>query len=380
MKVIVAGDFVPQFRVADLLQSKKYSDVFPEDLVSVVKSADFSFLNFECPIVAPSYKPILKCGSNLKSDETMIEAVKYLGFKGVTLANNHICDYGKEGIFDTMSFCTTAGIEVVGCGKDIRDAGRPLYVNVGDEVLAVINCCEKEFSIASVSMPGANHLDPIKQYYAIQQAKAKADYVLVIVHGGHEYCKMPSVRMQDTYRFFIDAGADLVVNHHQHCYSGYEKYNEKYIFYGLGNFCFDDPTLIDSPAWTEGYMLEIDFSQNIKCRIHPYVQCGSQPCVRLLSPETFDNELLNINTIIADSDQLQTYMSSYYKESQKAISSFIEPFQNRWIKAAQRRRLLPSFIFKSWIPFLYNVVYCESHRDKLEYYLQNKMNENNEKD
>lgn len=43
--------------------------------------------------------------------------------------------------------------------------------------------------------------------------------------------------MQEIYRFFVDIGADAVINHHQHCYSGYEVYKEKPIFYGLGNFC-----------------------------------------------------------------------------------------------------------------------------------------------
>lgn len=378
MKIIVAGDFVPQYRVADLLQSEKYSDVFPLDLVTVIKSADFSFLNLECPIASSSFKPILKCGSNLKSDLTMLEAIRYLGFKGVTLANNHINDFGADGIAKTISSCVDAGFKIVGCGMNTNEAGKTLYVDLEGEVLAVINCCEQEFSIASRRQPGANHLDPIKQYYAIKEAKAKADYVLVIVHGGHEYCRMPSVRMQDTYRFFVDAGADVVVNHHQHCYSGYENYNGKHVFYGLGNFCFDDPTLTDSPIWTEGYLLEIDFGKNTTCNIHPYLQCGAHPSVQLLPQESFDGELQNLNKIIADSKQLRDYMSSYYKQSEKAISSFIEPFHNRWIKAAQRRRLLPSFIFKSWIPFLYDVIFCESHRDKLEYYLQNQMNENNE--
>ena len=378
MKVIVAGDFAPQFRVADLLRTERYSEVFPENLTNLIKSADFSFLNFECPIASPSFKPILKCGSNLKSDMTMIEAIKYLGFKGVTLANNHISDFGADGIYKTISSCTEAGIEVVGCGKDTKEAEKNLYINFGDEVLAVINCCEHEFSIASSSRSGANHLNPIKQYYAIHEAKSKADYVLVIVHGGHEYCQMPSLRMQETYRFFIDAGADIVVNHHQHCYSGYENYKGKSIFYGLGNFCFDDPSLADSKGWTEGYMLEIDFAKKTTCCIHPYVQCGSHPSVQLLSQDSFNDAIRNINKIISDSNQLEDYMSSYYQQSQKTVSSFIEPFQNRWVKAAQRRKLMPSFIFKSWIPFLYNVIFCESHRDKLEYYLYNKMQENNE--
>ena len=51
----------------------------------------------------------------------------------------------------------------------------------------------------------------------VEEAKKKADFVLVIVHGGSEHFQLPTPRMQATYRFFVDAGADAVVNHHQHC-------------------------------------------------------------------------------------------------------------------------------------------------------------------
>ena len=86
-----------------------------------------------------------------------------------------------------------------------------------------------------------NPLLPIQQFYKIQEAKENADYVLVIVHGGIEHYQLPTSRMIETYRFFIDAGADAVVNHHQHCYSGYERYKSKPIIYGLGNLLFDNP-------------------------------------------------------------------------------------------------------------------------------------------
>ena len=97
-----------------------------------------------------------------------------------------------------------------------------MYKRKDGETLAIINCCEHEFSIADDDSAGANPLNPIQQYYKIKEARLNADYVLVIVHGGHEMYQLPSLRMVDTYRFFIDAGADAVVNHHQHCFSGYE--------------------------------------------------------------------------------------------------------------------------------------------------------------
>ena len=77
--------------------------------------------------------------------------------------------------------------------------------------MAVINCCEHEFSVTTGDFPGANPLNPIRQFYKISEARKDADYVVVIVHGGHEMLQLPSPRMQELYRYFIDVGADAVI-------------------------------------------------------------------------------------------------------------------------------------------------------------------------
>ena len=149
-------------------------------------------------------------------------------------------------------------------------------------------------------------LNPISQYYAIKQAREKADYVIVIVHGGHEHYQLPSTRMQETYRFFVDSGADAVVNHHQHCYSGYEFYENKPIIYGLGNFCFDNERKMPT-TWYEGYAVQLIFSQNkIDIQLHPYVQCQDDLSVKFLTnQEKFDKQIRALNSIILDDDKLR---------------------------------------------------------------------------
>lgn len=88
--------------------------------------------------------------------------------------------------------------------------------------------------------------------------------------------------MQETYRFFIDTGADAVVNHHQHCYSGYEIYHDKPICYGLGNFCFDEDGRREC-FWNEGYLVKLDFvNENIDFELIPYTQCNETASVILV--------------------------------------------------------------------------------------------------
>ena len=279
MKIIVAGDFAPRARLAKQIEERKFSEVFPEDVRKVIKSADFSFVNFESPVVEDGYQPIPKCGPNLRCTSAAAEAVRYAGFTGVTMANNHILDFGPEGLRKSIECCKSQDLDVVGVGDNLSEAEKILYLEKDGKKLAIINCCEHEFSIASDTTAGANPLNPIRQYYSIQEAKKQADYVLVIVHGGHEHFQLPSPRMQETYRFFVDAGADAVVNHHQHCYSGYEVYRGKPIFYGLGNFCFDRPGKVST--WNEGYLVALD-TLDSTFMVIPYNQCAYTPSVRLL--------------------------------------------------------------------------------------------------
>lgn len=225
MNIIVAGDFCPQHRVAELFGEGFWGSVLGE-VKPVIDQADYAIANFECPVCNGKERPIIKCGPNLQCSEKGLEAVKWAGFDCVTLANNHFLGYGKEGVEHTLEVCEKYGVDTVGGGMNLHEASKILYKEIEDKTLAIINCCEHEFSIATEETAGSNPLNPIQQYYDIKEARAKADYVLVIVHGGHEHFQLPSLRMQETYRFFVDAGADAdaVVNHHQHCYSGYEVY------------------------------------------------------------------------------------------------------------------------------------------------------------
>lgn len=284
MKVIIAGDFCQRYRIDEAIKKRLYGDLFDE-VKPIIETADYSIVNFEFPIILDSTnaKPILKCGPNLQGTKEAVDAVKYAGFNCCTLANNHILDQGEQCCLDTKNELEKAGIDTVGVGYNLEDAASILYKEIRGETLAIINCCEHEFSIATDTTIGANPLNPIQQYYRIQEARSKADYVLVIVHGGHEHCQLPSPEMQETYRFFIDSGADAVVNHHQHCYSGYEEYHGKPIFYGLGNLCFDNISKRGDDIWNEGYMVSLDFDKSRKpsYTLYPYIQCCSDCFLKL---------------------------------------------------------------------------------------------------
>lgn len=372
MKIIIAGDFAPWARLAKQIEERKFSEVFPDDVREVIKSADFSFVNFESPVVEDGYQPIPKCGPNLRCTSEAAEAVPYAGFTGVTMANNHILDFGSEGLRKSIECCKDQGLDVVGVGDNLSEAEKILYLEKDGKKLAIINCCEHEFSIASDSTAGANPLNPIRQYYAIQEAKKQADYVLVIVHGGHEHFQLPSPRMQETYRFFVDAGADAVVNHHQHCYSGYEMYREKPIFYGLGNFCFDEDGARDS-TWNEGYMVVLSFDkQKISYEMIPYTQCNEKASVELVKERTsFDKSIEKLNAIIQDPKELKKEVDEYYRSTASSMLLMHQPYENRILNKLYRMHLLPSLVSRRKYLMLLNYINCEALHDKHVFALKN---------
>jgi poly-gamma-glutamate synthesis protein (capsule biosynthesis protein) len=372
MNILIAGDFCPQSRVKELLDESRYGEVLGK-VRKITERADFSILNFECPVTIDGELPIEKKGPNLQCSEKGVEAVKWAGFQGVTLANNHLLDFGTAGVRNTLDSCKMHGIATVGGGMNIEEASQILYIKIGEKTLSIINCCEHEFSIATKTAAGANPLDPLQQYYAIKEARSKADYVVIIVHGGHEHWQLPSIRMQNTYRFFIDAGADAVVNHHQHCFSGYETYKEKPIFYGLGNFCFDNPCTT-SGIWNEGFMVQLQFENSIDFQIYPYLQCDKEPSVQLLEPSSYGSRIKELNRIIADPELLQKYQNDYYREDERKYTQLFEPLDNRLINALRRRGLIPSLISKKRRIMALDFIQCESHRDRLIYHLLHSSN------
>ena len=193
--------------------------------------------------------------------------------------------------------------------------------------------------------------------------------MLVIVHGGHEMWQLPSPRMQETYRFFVDVGADAVVNHHQHCYSGYEVYHGKPILYGLGNFCFDKQGYLPA-QWCFGYMVSIDFSDEVKIELFPYEQCGREPKVLLLSNlNGFNKRIQCLNDIIHSSERLKKETAAFYGRNSKSVLFAYEPYLGRIQRKLYDMGLLPSLVGKKKKLRLLNLTQCESHRDKVLYVL-----------
>lgn len=377
-KILIVGDLCLQDRTANadldtLIQSH-------EECIPFIKHADYSIVNLECSVITSiSPIPIIKAGPNLKCSNKILEFIKSLGFNACSLANNHFADYGDIGVKESIALLEKSGLDYVGAGLNIQEARRILYKEINNKKYAIINACEHEFTIATETKPGCNPLNPIRLSYDIKDAKSNADYVILIVHGGHEDYQLPSPRMQETYRFFIDMGADVVVNHHQHCYSGYEIYNGKPIIYGLGNFSFDESG-VRGQMWNEGYMVILHLGDIITFEYIPYIQNDEQIGIQIQSDRCrFDEHMLQLNKTIASPLQLQESWNMMVEKCRSEYLNPLKPYQYSLFKRLARYNLLPKKIKAKLLPeymtkerkMLFKSYFqCESHRDIMNKLLQ----------
>ena len=373
MRVLIVGDFCPRDRVSDFFERGDFESVLGS-VKPFVSRADYAMANLECPIATQDERPIVKQGPTLKSSSKAIDALRWAGFSCVTLANNHFLDYGETAVEETLLSLDSQSIEHIGGGRNLKEASAVLYKDIDGLKIAILNCCEHEFSVAAKDVAGSNPLDPIGQYYQIQEVKSKADYVIMIVHGGVEHFQYPTKRMVQTYRFFIDAGADAVINHHQHCPCGYEVYNGKPIYYGLGNFCFDWECRRKS-IWNMGYMVNLNLTgeHHVESDIIPFCQCDDKPMVEPLKGEdlkSFNEMMTELCEAIKNNDILDTKLAEFNVKNDFLYRKMLEPYSGRLANSLYRRGILPSTISKDRILALMDFIVCESHYERVKEFLE----------
>ena len=180
MRIIIAGDFYPIRRAEEKMRQGAY-DYMLGEIKPIVEEADYAIVNYESTFYGDR-KEIAKFGPNMATDEQSVELALWCGFDCSTLANNHLHDYGDKGLIDMINCMEARSMDHVGGGRNILDASKTLYKEICGNKVAFINCCEHEFNIANEEHGGANPLNPVRQYYAITEAKKLSKYFRFQVH------------------------------------------------------------------------------------------------------------------------------------------------------------------------------------------------------
>lgn len=265
-KIAIVGDIFPQ---QPLPQSAELADVR-----ALLRAADIAFGNLETPVSkrgAPVEKWI-----NMRMPPELLTDVQDLGFDIVTLANNHMMDFGEVALHDTFRHLAERDLPYIGAGENLDAAWRAEVFDVGDTRVAFLGAASTlgQQSAATDDKPGVAPIHVSESYnidfagsmeqpgsapyvftrawqedvdraiLAIEAARREADFVILALHWG-----VPPFwrsRFQDGLadyqievgRALIDAGADCIVGHHPHSLQEVEIYRGAPIFYSLGNFVF----------------------------------------------------------------------------------------------------------------------------------------------
>ncbi|MEK9134986.1 MAG: CapA family protein [Patescibacteria group bacterium] len=257
LSIILTGDIMLNRRV-DLMMKAKNDYTFPfQKIAEELKKADIIFGNLESPISDKGKKT----GSiySFRADPNAIEGLTFAGFDVLSLANDHVFDYGKIALEDTFLRLKTAGINYVGAGFNEREAFSPIIKEIdGTKIgflahtdLGSVFWTATKYS-SGLALINLEYFENILQ--DIKKAKLQVDVLIISLHSGEEYIKEPGQPQIDFAKAAIDAGADIIVGHHPHVVQRNESYHGGYIFYSLGNFIFDQNL---SAETTQGQIVKV---------------------------------------------------------------------------------------------------------------------------
>ena len=324
MVITLCGDVSITQVNRDLWEQGDIRSVFGR-IPELFRASDRVVINLECALTEQD-TAIRKFGPNLKGPGLAADILKEAGVTDCGLSNNHIYDFGKPGLEDTLRELERVGLNYTGIGKNEDDSRKDLVITQDDKTVRVITVCEHEYSYAMRDFPGARPYDPYDTAEDIRAAKANADYVIVMYHGGKEHCQYPSPRLRKLCRAMVANGADLVLCQHSHCIGCTEEYRGGTIIYGQGNFHFIYPELARASTWREGLAVRVELTDTANIQLIPVVTTSTG--MDLASDERAEQILAEIearNKALADGtwlDRWHDFCVSMKEQYENSVAGF----------------------------------------------------------
>jgi len=239
--VSAVGDMIFDRRVGALVAARG-GEAPLASVAPLLARADVTVGNLESPLSNGGERNTAK-DVTFRGDPRAIAGLTASGFDFLSLANNHVLDYGPAALADTVALLDQAGIAHAGAGADSSAAWAPAVHEVNGASVAFLSFSHivpAGFTATSERAglaAGRTDMDAVAE--AVRAAKEEQDYVIVSFHWGVEYEDYANGDQVRDAHTTIDAGADMVLSHHPHVIQGVEYYNGRLIAYSLGDFVFD---------------------------------------------------------------------------------------------------------------------------------------------
>ena len=220
------------------------------DVLPLLRSADVRLGNLECVISdkGKKWRPVLK-PFHFRASPRAIAILRAASFDGVTLANNHVLDYGPEALLDCLDRLRQADLPYTGAGSTLHEAVNPMFLQMPHYTIAVLALTDNEPKWeATLSKPGINYvaynerglLPPYRERLAkaLTQARQHAQLVIVSAHIGPNW-GAPSPAIQALAHQLLELGVDVYWGHSNHTPQGIEIVGKRVILYSTGDFVDD---------------------------------------------------------------------------------------------------------------------------------------------
>lgn len=364
-RILIGGDFV----------AKSPNTIsIDEELLKLLGRCDIKICNFEAPIQTNN-KPVPKSGPSIYQSPAAPSFLENLGFNLITLANNHIMDFGPSACFETINSFERAN--VIGAGKP-SDAFGIQSIVVNGKKFGFLALCQYENGIvesANINVEcGVAWINSLDIQDIIKKGKQENDYLFVLPHAGLEDVDAPLPEWRVIYHKFIDWGASAIIASHPHAPQGWELYRDAPIFYSLGNFYFD--VLSGTNYWNKGLLVELVVGKKIDFTIYNTTFLDGHLQLDKSSDILIHNKL--INSYLSDENRYFGYIDKcceeLYQFYQYGVLRGVGGVSFWGMKWKLKIRLFALMLIKNKnIPTFLNTLRCETHRWAISRYLSKKI-------
>jgi len=253
-EITAVGEIILSRGVAERII--KYKDVlYPfRKITDMIKTGDYTIATLEAPLTKDCVydgDTMVFCG-----DDSYIEGLPFAGIDLVSMAANHIKDYGDAGIEETIGLLDERNIAHVGAGMNSAQARNAVITEINGVKYGYLgyNAVVPNTYAATENSAGSAWANIDEMTEDITTLRPNVDMLIVMAHWGVEYTNQPSEHQKEIAHVAIESGADLIIGDHPHWVQGVEFYNGKFILYGIGNFVFDQ---MWSQETREGIILKL---------------------------------------------------------------------------------------------------------------------------
>ena len=224
-------------------RGKKVLGILSQEVVDTMNNSTLMVANSEFTV---STRGQAMAGKQytFRANPSRLSVYGEMGMDLVTLANNHVYDFGRDAFLDMLDAFDNIKMPRIGAGRNAAEARKPYYFIIGGYKFAFVNATRAEKYIltpeATDTNPGVFRCyDPTNMQNLISEVRKESDYVIAIIHFGKEgYHELEDEQVRSA-KLYVDAGADAVIGHHAHALQGIEFYKDKPIVYNLGDFIFN---------------------------------------------------------------------------------------------------------------------------------------------